>query len=73
MKIDKQMKIRNMKVVKTSKGIEEIHYPRYFKFEQNEPVEVPMTIGMTLINQFDFEEVKSIEEIKKSSKRKVNK
>ena len=55
-----------MKVVKTSNGTEEIHYPEYYRFDKDEPVEVPVSIGMTLINRHDYSEVKSISELEES-------
>ena len=55
-----------MKVVKTSDGTEEIFYPEYYRFDKDEPVEVPVSIGMTLINRHDYSEVKSISELEES-------
>jgi len=59
-----------MKVIKLSPGIEEIHYPSYFKLEYNKEIEVPNSIGMTLINRWDFKEVKEIKIKTKKSRRK---
>jgi hypothetical protein len=58
-----------MKIVKTSDGIEELFRPIRATFEPNIPVEVPESIGLKLIERFDYEEVK--DKIIESKKRRV--